>query len=388
MSRREAEELLDRYLADECTPEEKSAVENAYSMSAEPGSGQIDPARLAAIKAEVRKNLIRKALSDRHHRRSRRVLVYAFSGAAAVLLVAVVLFRLQEHSTQLPEDIVPGTNRATLTLADGKVINLSEQKEGIVVEEEGRTLYSDGSALESEPAMADMSVSKGSTNVKPRYAILSIPRGGQYQITLPDGSRVWVNSESKLKYPSKFDPDERRVEIEGEAYFEVEKSDIPFIVSAGKRAEIRVLGTNFNISAYSDETFVKTSLAKGSVKVVPVNNSVNLSATEAAVLKPGEQSELTSDGTQVITKINPAIIGAWTQGRFAFYEDNLESILNRLCKWYDLNMEFKNQDLKKLHFTGNLPRYDNLDVILEMLMTVCRQVDFEIQNKTMIVKKR
>ena len=386
MSRREAEELLDRYLSGQCTPEEKSAVENAYSMSAEPGSGQIDPAKLAAIKADLRKNLIRKALSDRYRRR--RVMLYALSGAAAVLFVIVALFRLQEYSAQLPKNIVPGANRATLTLADGNVINLNEQKEGIVVEEGGITLYNDGSALENESARAGIPVSNGSTDTKPRYAILSTPRGGQYHIILPDGSRVWVNSESKLKYPSKFDPDERRVEIEGEAYFEVEKRDIPFIVSAGKRAEIRVLGTNFNISAYSDETFVKTSLAKGSVKVVPVNNSVNLSATETAILKPGEQSELTSEGTQVITKINPAIIGAWTQGRFAFYEDNLESILNRLCKWYDLNMEFKDQDLKKLHFTGNLPRYDNLDVILEMLMTVCRQVDFEIQDKTMIVKKR
>jgi ferric-dicitrate binding protein FerR (iron transport regulator) len=381
MSRREAEELLDRYLAGECTPEEKSAVEYAYSMSAEPGSGEIDYVRLAAIKADLRKNLIRKALSDRYSRR--KVLLYAFSGAAAVLLVIVTLFQLQEHSGKLPKNIVPGGNRATLTLADGRVINLSEQKKGIILEEEGRTLYSDGSALEDGETLENYAAA-----AKPQYAILSTPRGGQYQITLPDGSRVWVNSESKLKYPSKFAPDERRVEIEGEAYFEVEKSDIPFIVFAGNMAEIRVLGTNFNISAYGDETSVKTSLAKGSVKVVPANNAGNLSAMEAAILKPGEQSELTPEGTQVITKINPAIIGAWTQGRFAFYEDNLESILNRLCKWYDLNMEFKDQDLKKLHFTGNLPRYDNLDVILEMLMTVCRQVDFEIQNKTMIVKKR
>src|SRR5690606_13352531 len=182
------------------------------------------------------------------------------------------------------EDILPGGNRATLTLADGRTINLSEAQTGIVVGD-GIT-YLDGTGV------LDNSASSVSTIMS-----LSTPKGGTYQITLPDGSKVWLNANSTLKYPSRFGGKERVVELEGEAYFDVSQqstansrqaSFVPFLVKTNNQT-VEVLGTEFNISAYADDPVTKTTLVEGSVKVSA--HAVNAST----LLKPGEQGLLLHD---------------------------------------------------------------------------------------------
>ena len=206
------------------------------------------------------------------------------------------------------------------------------------------------------------------------YNTLTTPRGGQYHLTLSDGTSVWLNAASSIKYPIAFTGNERRVEITGEVYFEVEHNAAkPFrVICNGQTVED--LGTHFNINAYNDENAVKTTLLEGSVNVS--------AAGKNKMLKPGEQAQL-QHGNIRIADVDVNKVAAWKNGLFQFNDDNIRDIMRQLGRWYDVDIKYEG-NLPDWEFSGAIPRNANLSQVLDILSFV--KVHFRIDGKTIVVK--
>jgi len=285
-------------------------------------------------------------------------------GTAAYLSVKYPLPQAVENKKELTqeEDIAPGGNRATLTLADGSKIILDEAGEGIVANEgnaainktaDGKVVYklSDKQAI----ALKDNQI--------------ATPRGGTYQITLSDGTKVWLNAASTLTYPAAFTGKERAVALTGEAYFEVAKNtELPFIVKISDNIRLQVLGTHFNIMAYQDEAEVKTTLLEGSVKVFKNEAS--------SLLKPGEQASIGKGSGIKVSSVNTEEAVAWKNGYFMFNDEPLESIMRKLSKWYAVDIVYQNIE-GNLHFGGMVSRSKNISSVLR-IMELTGNIHFKI----------
>lgn len=304
-----------------------------------------------------------------------------YTAAAAILLVTVgtsLFFNdtlADRHATiAYADNITPGGNHATLTLADGRVIDLSEAKMGIIVDDNAIS-YNDGASL---AAISDQVGRAGNTP----QLILSTPRGGEYQITLSDGTKVWLNSSSTLKYPSRFDGSERVVELIGEAYFDVaraeeqqgkgtKKQKWPFrVVSDGQVVE--VLGTEFNVAAYPDEPEVKTTLVEGIVQVTS-----DADDQSPVTLNPGQQA--TARGGQIV--VNPVdveLYTAWKDGFFNFNGDSPQEAFAQLSRWYDVEVAYPG-DMPTVQFYGKIERSKPLGSILRILEKA--GLEFEVVSK-------
>ncbi len=311
--------------------------------------------------------------------------------AAAVLLVAVgVWFAVNPRPSAVGTDvadILPGGNRATLTLADGRVINLDEAQTGIIVGTKDIT-YSDGSALDvmlSEVELSRWGQEQGDEEpIKPSLQnrrdsstplrsaqndglmmlSLTTPKGGTYQITLPDGSRVWLNAASTLKYPSRFSTDVREVFLEGEAFFEIKEiqgthdTRVPFkVLTSGQTVE--VLGTRFNLSAYSDDEAAKTTLVEGAVQIV------NEKSKTVSRLQPGEQSTVRGAHTTV-HEVDPEPFIAWRDGLIILDHADLAQVIRQIERWYDVTFDIAELPAMGT-LSGEIPRSVNLSQVLRVL---------------------
>jgi ferric-dicitrate binding protein FerR (iron transport regulator) len=264
-------------------------------------------------------------------------------------------------------DILPGKEGAVLTLADGRQVVLDSLGNGVVaiqngarvVLKNGKLTYSSGD--QSTGALA--------------YNILSTPKGRQFQLTLPDGTRVWLNAASSLRYPATFSGNERRVAVTGEVYFEVAaNSAMPFKVETGNGTAIQVLGTNFNINAYADAGVINTTLLNGSVKVMAGSSGV--------LLKPGQQAQTgVHAGTQQDIKVinNPDLdkVMAWKNGFFNFENATLEEVMHQLERWYDIEVAYEKQ-IPDIRFGGKLSRDLSLESVLKSLEET--EVHFRIKE--------
>jgi transmembrane sensor len=280
-------------------------------------------------------------------------------------------------------DIAPGKNGATITLANGKVIQLSDAKSGVVIGN-GRIKYNDGSFL--SPSGRDGVAREGSGPVNPlspqgdpdvksgggMALTASTAKGQTYQFTLPDGTKVWLNADSKLEFPSNFvNSKTRNVKLSGEGYFEVAKDKAhPFIVATDQQ-EVEVLGTHFNINSYSDESNTKTTLLEGSVRVNEV------------VLKPNQQSILTGSNRIKVQDVDIEEAIAWKNGKFVFEYENIESVMRKLSRWYDAEIIYQGNIGDKT-FTGSISRRDNISKILEKI-TYTQNVHFKIEGRRITV---
>ncbi|MGV3764080.1 FecR family protein [Parapedobacter sp.] len=293
---------------------------------------------------------------------------------AAILLAAVgVWYSIDKASDPTPaleivaRDTPPGGNRATLTLADGRTLILSEDHAGIAINDS--LTYLDGTGVIDSQALAH------TDNGGVPLALVT-PRGGTYQIVLSDGTRVWLNAASSLKYPSKFNGNERIVELEGEAFFEVNKQQgKPFKVISDDQI-VEVLGTQFNVSGYPDERHTKTTLVTGRVQVA---SRTNLGSPMA--IKPGQQS-IVQDGNIHITTADTNQIIAWKQGIFHFESTPLEEMLKQIARWYDVHIVYK-KGIPNETFTGKFRR----DVSLEGVIDILRlsKIDVTLENKRIII---
>ena len=308
------------------------------------------------------------------------------AAAAILILVSIGLYFTSNFGQHTPHDqllvkadVSPGGNKATLTLENGQTIDLSAKKEGIVIDA-STIRYNDGTLLNEEKRVAQ-TISSNNIGSQERVLVLNTPNGGQYQIELPDGTKVWLNAASTLKYPSRFIGDQRIVELKGEAYFDVvENKKMPFIVKTKQQA-LTVLGTQFNVYAYEDENATKTTLLEGSVEVALTGeNNKKLAETggkNKLTLMPGEQSIFIKGRNQIDVKavsLDEAM--AW---KFVFESENLPSIMKKLARWYDVEVVFEG-DFSEMTFTGSISRYDNISEILDKI-TYTEIVSFEIKER-------
>lgn len=276
----------------------------------------------------------------------------------------------QNKATKLqPADIPPGGNKAILTLGDGSNITLDSAGNGLLANQSGTSVTQSGKG---------QLVYKSGQNAEsaPVFNTVSTPKGGQFHIVLPDGTGVWLNAASSLRFPTAFTGKQRNVEITGEVYFEVAHNrQMPFVVKNGA-TEITVLGTHFNVMAYDDEKIMRTTLLEGAVKVTRGGRE--------ALLAPGQQARIsTATGSvRVVNDVDTEKELSWKNGYFQFEDESLESIMRQVSRWYDVEVRYEGNSRGE-NFTGRLPRNSNVSGVMKILSL--SGVKFRIEDKTIIV---
>lgn len=306
-----------------------------------------------------------------------RIISYASFILLGVLITTAIYF-ISPRSEKQPVvaavnvPIEPGSSKATLILDNGEVHHLSENRE---------ETFSDGGAQIKNTGDKLEYVAVTPKEAKVTFHTLEIPRGGEYFLVLSDGTKVWLNSETTLRYPVRFEKGERNVELTGEAYFEVtENKDAPFRVTSGEQI-VKVLGTKFNISSFPEDAFALTTLVEGKVEV-----SLDKSPEMKQLLLPRDQCRLEKEeGTFSKKKVDPYQFIAWKEGRFVFENESLSDMMKTLSKWYDVDIVFASEKASSYRFTGNLRRYDNFSEILKKIEKT-NEVEFIIKDRQIIVK--
>jgi ferric-dicitrate binding protein FerR (iron transport regulator) len=336
-------------------------------------------------KAKAWKNIIKKTgykTPENKPAVTRRWLGYA---AAVITLMALGItlskYRSNEDLKTLAhqqKDILPGSNKATLTLANGSKIILDDAKQGKIASQKNVVINKNKSGEVIYKTTPTDQIATGQTPVEAiTMNTLTTPRGGQYEVVLPDGTRVWLNAASSLKYPTAFTGNERRVELTGEAYFEVSKdARKPFFVKTTNQT-VAVLGTHFNINSYADEAATKTTLLEGSVKVTGNTNQLTVK------LKPDQQAVNTVTAIDIKQDADIDEAVAWKNGKFLFRNTDLRTIMRQLSRWYDVDVEYLGNVAQK-HYRGRISRNVPVSEIFQILKT--SGINFTINGGKIIVK--
>jgi transmembrane sensor len=301
---------------------------------------------------------------------------WPYAAAVCVLLLAGVYFETKrphgdknEISQQIKaRDIDPGSNRAILTLTNGEKIVLDSAKNGSLASQGDVNIVKGDSGL-----LSYTTVGSAANNAKEQFNALTVPAGGQYRIQLPDGTRVWLNASSSLRYPTTFHGLTREVELTGEGYFEVTKDALhPFIVNSGIN-QVRVLGTHFNVNAYSDNQTTVVTLAEGSIRL-----------NGKTTLKQGESGAVDQAGNILVVKADLEAALAWKDGLFIFNGTAVKSVMQQISHWYSAKIIY--QDNIADHFNARIPRNVPVSKVLHLLEAT-GSVHFKIEEKTITVMK-
>ena len=310
-----------------------------------------------------------------------RILRYA----AAIILPLVIAGGLAYIFLSPPPDVTiaeidsvvkPGSQKAMLLLSDGSIIEL-DQETSLVSMEEG-----DASITNEKMLLSYSSDEQEVRGRKTVYNELRTPRGGGYNLKLADGTGVWLNSGSSLRFPVSFQDSVRQVALDGEAYFEVSHNGKPFVVTT-ENMNTRVLGTSFNISAYSDDPLFLTTLVEGKVSVELIDDQD--SPFERTLLAPDEQATYIRSESEISkAEVNASSYISWMNGKMEFHNETLETVMKRMARWYDFEYRFENAEAKEYHFSARLDRDESISVILEML-EMTTNVKFEYKDNTIVV---
>lgn len=356
-------EILLKYELGLSSAEENQLIESWYEAQ-QAVEWELDSAtkedRKNAILLQIQQQLDAKPAS----RRSLYKRAAWISAAAAVLLIAFALLfipRGQSHRDTLAaiDQFKPGQEKAILKLEDGSSIALNGGKSGVKIVN-GTAVYLDGSPVSD-------------TELQSRELIVEVPKGGQYQVNLPDGSKVWLNAASTLTYPMQFSAAKREVTLTGEAYFEVSKNPHkPFIVKS-RNQEVKVLGTIFNINSYDNREFVETTLLEGSVDV------------NQRLLVPGQRSLISKTSIQILPA-NIEAATAWKKGYFLFDNERLDAILATLSRWYNVDFEYEDSATRQLVFWGSIDKNQSLTKTLTFLEST-GQLNFNYRDGKIVVHK-
>lgn len=384
--RRKLIRLIEKYQKGIATPEESSFVE-AYYQYFDPENASQPP--LSSPEKQEQENKLFEDIQARIRQPPEeppvfRLRKYTRVAAAVLLLIAGGAALRYMNKKKSPvvtspvvvkSDIAPGGNKAVLTLGNGSVVVLDSVSSGFLTEQGGATVTKtgDGSLVYQRAA--------GRTS-ESAYNTLSTPKGGQYRLQLPDGTKVWLNSASSIHYPVAFTGDRRQVDITGEAYFEVAqvlspggRKKMPFIVHTDRHTEVEVLGTHFNIMAYADEADVRTTLVEGRVKVTNLHNQV--------LLEPGQQAVLETPLSSIkVKKTDTDKETAWISGFFQFDHTDLPTLMRQLQRWYDVEPVYPAKDNGR-RFGGRISRSLPLLEMLHLLES--NDIHFTIEGKKLIV---
>ena len=387
MDAEQLNKLIDRYLSGACTAEENALLEQWYENHSA-GDKQFYGGDSRLVHASARKSLeaVQNKIKVNGAHQGRLISIGSrikwIGAAAAVLLLLAGGWWMMKgsNSTQQPSvaavpnrqvpDIAPGGNKAILTLADGTQVILDSATNGAITKQGNVTVIKldDGQLAYNASSTSSSALT---------YNTVTTPRGGQYQLVLSDGTKVWLNAASSLRFPTAFVGSERKVEMTGEGYFEVAHNDKkPFLVRAGGM-DVEVLGTHFNINAYEDEGAVKTTLLEGKVRASAANG-------QAVVLKPGEQARL-FDGDAQLSKRNNADLDeviAWKNQMFVFNSAPLASVMRQIERWYDVEVEYQGH-IPQDRFIGTITRNTNLSEVLKVLEY--SNVRFKVEGKKITV---
>ncbi|MDB4919682.1 FecR domain-containing protein [Mucilaginibacter sp.] len=375
MEERELNELLERYRTGQSTPEDKAFLESWYLTY-----NQSDPFTMKDEDRAKDLDSVWMLIQPKQAFLKKMSLWYCIAAAAIVLVFIsagsyFLLYPKNGVSTNIvaKNDVAPGKNKATLTLANGKKLVLGNAITGQLAHEAGVVISKtkNGELIYTSGAADNKAVSPGPFNM------LETSRGEQYRLILPDGTHVWLNAASSLKYPVVFGDKERLVELKGEAYFEVfHNKTMPFRVKTEQQV-VEVLGTHFNVDAYSDEKATATTLMEGSVKITAVTNHKNI------IIKPGQQSTVSTLGVNV-QQVDPDEALAWKNGYFQFNDENLESIMRKVSRWYNVDVEYKDNAPLSLVFSGTVSKYKNVSQVTRIL-ELTNAVHFKIDGNKIIV---
>lgn len=386
--RKDLDKMIKRYVAGTATPEEIKFIEEYYQYL-EKGENILDHSSEEEVLRLEEENFQAIKAGIAHSKTNKRIFpFYRYAAAAAILVVlGFGVLYLSKNKKLTAEnilatndktlDVLPGVDKAILTLADGSKIVLDNHSNENIMEKNGLTISKtkDGQLIYK----VSNGVQKGNVIA---YNTIETAKGNQYQVLLPDGTKVWLNAASSLKYPEVFTGKERRVILTGEAYFEVAKDKTrPFFVKTisspkdNRGQDVEVLGTHFNINSYMDDQSVKTTLLEGSVKVSNDNSS--------KILKPGEQSVISNYGLGAISilQVDTDDETAWKNGLFRFSSAGLKSILNQLERWYDVKIDYSSVPDKR--YNGMVPRSAKLSEVLKML-EVTGNINFEIEENRVL----
>jgi ferric-dicitrate binding protein FerR (iron transport regulator) len=405
------ESLLEKYLADRLTPDE---VPHFLAAMRQPASREVlyklidqrlqdksaqglsDPAtvsemfRLALQKAAQAEPAAPSASIIEMDVPSHRRLFRRLAVAALILLSigagGYLFWRSHTHSDLvnarqsvpvLAHDAAPGNNKAQLTLDDGRTITLDSAQNGVLASQTHTTV------VKLDNGRIGYRADQAESPATVAFNILTTPRGGQYQLSLPDGSQVWLNAASSIRYPTAFIGKERRVTITGEAYFEITPDpSMPFIVDVSSSAtdpkndlQVQVLGTHFNVDAYTEDSSVNTTLLEGAVRVTR--------GASAQTLSPGQALLAHAQGRlQLVTDANVRKAIAWKNGRFLFQNDDITTITRQLSRWYDIDFQFEGTIAD--HYTGQISRQVNISRVLKML-EAAGGISFSVDGKVVRV---
>lgn len=409
MEERDPKELLKKIIEGSASDEERAMLESWYfNWRKDEPSGLTEQDHEAA-KAAIYSRLPQPAVKQRKlvpwQRIAAAAAVFLIVGVALFFSRSVILNLFQDPgSAQYATDIAPGKQGATLTLASGKVIQLSEAKTGVIVGDDLK--YNDNTAVipatdpSSRTAGRDLLNSSGKRSLGSLEMTAETQSGQTYQFTLPDGTKIWLNAASSLKFPSVFNKDNRVVALTGEAYLEVAKDKAhPFIVETDKQ-KVEVLGTHFNISSYADESSVKTTLLEGSVRITAgrhlddrrdLFNSTDKGSLlrrddegTSKVLKPNQQAILTNNTIKVLPADTEETV-AWKNGYFRFNNESITDIMAKLSRWYNIEVKY-GDELPTTGFYGTISRYKNISEVLEMLEQT-KGVHFKVEGRRVTVIK-
>jgi transmembrane sensor len=376
MEKRIAEELIIKYVNGECTPEEKVLVESGFLHDLKNNEDIISPEEVE--RAGLR---MRSAITERISANQRKTRLFSYAqisvAASVLLIIGVGLYFYQSSrphkaikQSQYTYVVKPGSNKAYLTLGNGKRIALDNSVNHKLAKEPGTII--------SKSANGQLIYTVDNVTGQQQdltYNTVETPRGGQFQVNLPDGSKVWLNAASSIRFPTVFNSNERKVELKGEAYFEVAKNkEKPFRVSTVNQV-VEVLGTHFNVNAYRDESFEKTTLLEGSVRINK--------GTETVLLKPGQQSRLNKNTGIKVSEADSEEVIAWKNGMFQFNNADIKTIMRQIARWYDVDISYEANINTDVRFNGEIPRNAAIREILDMLDFA--EIKFKIQGNKIII---
>lgn len=372
LSQDEKEELALYAMQEDLQPLLRQMIEEAWNITGEEADLPQDKVR------DIKESILsgNGTRQDIIHIPKTRTLKW-WAAAAVLLLVAIgaVLWYTGTKMTPasqpdlvIAEDIKPGSNGAILTLSDGRRIELDSMGNSIVSDSNGiKAELKDGMLTYTANQKADHQI---------LFHTVTTPRGKQFQLQLPDGSHVWLNTASSITYPATFHGNDRQVSVTGEVYFEVKNTAAaPFIVSSNQQ-KVMVLGTRFNINSYDDDIAVKTTLRDGKVRVTANGNGGE------KILVPGQQSRVVANDPIQVKEVDIDQVLAWQMGYFNFSNTSFADIMKQLSRWYNIDVKFENK-IPEIEFEGKLNQSVNLSRVLEFFKE--SGIKFRLENHTLII---
>jgi ferric-dicitrate binding protein FerR (iron transport regulator) len=414
MNEQLATELLRKYSSGECSAAEMHLVERWYQELIDTGELEWAEGEEGAMQDSSEQWLLQNMAADEFPvtpvRRLRNGRTTWWAAAAILIMLTGTVYYLYNNrpvatiaktDASLKNDVAPGRNKAVLTLANGATIDLDDASNGMVAQQ------GNAKVLKPDDGQLVYAQEGNSEEAALSYNTLATPRSGQYRLVLPDGSKVWLNAESSIRYPVAFMGNERRVQITGEAYFEVRSlllssgQKMPFIVdisapTGGGREgtgnmRVEVLGTHFNVNAYNDESVIKTTLLEGKVRVVNGESPTgrggqSIGNEQLATLKPGQQAQVNKAGAiKVQNETDVEDVVAWKNGLFHFESAEIKTVMRQIARWYDVDVVYEGANVKNDPLYVEISRNTQLSDVLKVLEE-SGSAKFSIQGRTVIVK--